>query len=160
LAEIDIVEREMTDDELARMKAGFDEHAIESGNPPDSSERYGFVALGDNTFVGCVSGLAYRNETGYANWFYITDLFVEKAHRNRGIGAALLQELEKKVSLLGIGNIWTWTAGYEAPGFHAKQGYEVFCEMDNWYSSGHSRFGFRKALSRNPRSNNAINPDQ
>ena len=113
-AVVDIVEREMTGDEFARTQAGFDEHAIEFGNPPDSSERYGFVALEGETFVGWVSGLAYRKASGYANWFYITDLFVEKAHRDRGIGTALLHALESKASLLGIGHVWTWTAGYEA----------------------------------------------
>ena len=31
--------------------------------------------------------------------------------------------------------------------FYKKQGYQVFIEMDDWYTSGHSRIGFRKALS-------------
>ncbi len=44
--------------------------------------------------------------------------------------------------------MWTWTAGYEAPGFYLKHGYEVFCEMPDYYSSGHSRIGLRKALHR------------
>ena len=97
--------------------------------------------------MGCSSGLVYLKTTGYSNWFYLTDLFVEKPFRGRGIGAELLQRLEKRVFSLGIGNIWTWTSGYEAPDFYQKQGYEIFCEMDQWYSSGHSRIGFRKALS-------------
>ena len=137
----------MTGAEFARMKAGFDEHGSEHGNPKETSERFGFVAMEGERFVGTSSGLAYCRTTGYSDWFYITDLFVDKAFRGQGHGAELLQELEQKVASLGIGHCWTWTAGYEAPGFYKKQGYEVFCEMDNWYSSGHSRVGLRKTLS-------------
>jgi GNAT superfamily N-acetyltransferase len=142
-----IAEREMTDEELGRMQAGFDEHAVEHGNPTETSERSGFVAMDDARFVGCSSGLAYKKAVGYGNWFYITDLFVEKPFRNRGVGGELLRRLEERVVSLGIGNIWTWTAAYEAPGFYQKRGYEIFCEMDDWYSSGHSRVGLRKELS-------------
>ena len=146
MTDIIITERDMTDEELARMKAGFDEHAIEHGNPVETSERFGFVAMDGDRFIGCSSGLAYKKIIGYSNWFYITDLFVEKPFRGRGFGAKLLRKLEGRVISLGIGNIWTWSAEYEAPGFYLKQGYEIFCEMDDWYSSGHSRVGLRKEL--------------
>lgn len=144
---IDIVERELTEAELARMDAGFDELSIQHGNPVEVSERLGFVATDGGEFVGCSTGLAYSKTVGYGNWFYLTDLFVEEPFRGRGLGGELLKRLEERVASLGIGNIWTWTAGYEAPGFYKKQGYEVFCEMDNWYSTGQSRFGFRKSLA-------------
>jgi ribosomal protein S18 acetylase RimI-like enzyme len=73
---------------------------------------------------------------------------VEKPYRGRGLGSDLLRRLERKVVAKDIGNIWTWTAGYEAPGFYLKQGYEVFLEMPDYYSSGHARVGVRKALDR------------
>src|SRR5437762_13008307 len=105
----------MTEAEYARVKAGFDRHAVEHGNPVESSDRFGFVASEDDQFVGCSSGLAYRKAGGYGNWFYLTDLFVQKSFRGRGIGSELLRCLERKVMTLGIGNIWPWAAGYEAP---------------------------------------------
>ena len=89
-----IHEREMTSDELARMNSGFEEHAIEHGNPKEKSERFGFVAVDGETFIGCSIGLAYKKNVGYANWFYITDLFVEKACRDQGLGSDLLHRLE------------------------------------------------------------------
>jgi GNAT superfamily N-acetyltransferase len=138
----------MTEVEFTRLNVGFEEHSAKYGNPAERAERLGFVAMDGKRFVGCSSGLAYRRQSEYDNWFYLTDLFIEAAFRGRSIGAALLRQLEERVMILGIGNVWTWTAGYEAPGFYRKQGYEVFCEMDNWYPSGHSRVGFRKALSR------------
>ena len=58
MTSISIVEREVTDAELVRLKAGFDEHAIEHGNPTEKSERFSFVAMDGEKFVGCASGLA------------------------------------------------------------------------------------------------------
>jgi len=143
---IHIVEREMTAVEFARMNAGFDEHTIEHGDPIETSERHGFVALDGEAFVGCVSGLAHRNDLTYNKWFVLSDLFLEKAGRGQGIGTALLQNMEERAAALGCRNISTWIAGYEAVGFFKKHGYEVFCELENWYSTGHSRVGLRKTL--------------
>jgi GNAT superfamily N-acetyltransferase len=146
MSEISIVEREMTPVEFARMNAGFDENTIDNDVAIQSSERMGFVALDGDDFAGCVSGLAYKNGDAYSGWFYLTDLFVEKAYRKQGLGAKLLKALEDKILACGIDKVWTWTAGYEGPGFYKKQGYTVFAEMENWYSSGHSRVGVRKQL--------------
>ena len=137
-----IVEREMTNAEVDRMKAGFAEHSAAHGNPPNPSVRYGFVALTEEKFAGCSSGLT--NDNG--RWFYLSDLFVEEPLRRQGYGAALLRKLEQKVASLGAQRIWTWTAGFEAPVFYKKQGYEVFCEMEDWYPSGHGRVGLWKRL--------------
>jgi GNAT superfamily N-acetyltransferase len=142
MSSILFLDRDMTPTELAQMNAGFEQHALGFGNPPVPSLRLGFVALDGETFIGCASGLAndaYR-------WFYLTDLFVEKSYRKQGLGALLLRRLEDKVAALGMRHIWTWTAGYEADGFYLKQGYTVFCEMEGWYVSGHSRVGLWKEL--------------
>lgn len=146
MREISIIERDVTQDELAQENAGFDEHAIDHGVAVQTSERFGYVAMDGERFIGCSSGLAYKNGDDFSGWFYLTDLFVEKAYRKRGLGAKLLAALEEKVRARGVTRIWTWTAGYEAPGFYKKQGYAVFAEMENWYSDGSSRVGLRKAL--------------
>lgn len=144
--EIKILERDMTAVELARMKVGFGEHAAENGVEIQSSERFGFVALNGEKFIGCASGLAYKNGNEYNGWFYLTDLFVEKEYRLQGIGSKLLKLIEEKLRQQGITKIWTWTAGYEGPEFYKTQGYKVFAELENWYSSGHSRVALRKEL--------------
>lgn len=141
-----ILKREMTDSEFQHMKHGFDEHTIENDVEVQQADRYGFVALENEKFVGCSSGLAYKNGGKYSGWFYLTDLFVEKEYRFREIGKALLSSLEEELKEKGIAKIWTWTAGYEAPAFYIKQGYKVFAEMENWYSDGSGRIGLRKEL--------------
>ncbi len=145
-----LIERDMTAEELARMNAGFDRHARDHGVEIQSSTRIGFVAMDEGRFIGCVSGLAYRNGEVFNGWFYLTDLFVERDERRKGLGARLLSTLESRIASLGIPNIWTWTASYEAHGFYRKQGYRVFTEFEGWYSDGSSRFGFRKTLSDPP----------
>jgi len=140
-------ERELTSSELALVSAGFAENAQKHGNPSETAERITFVALNGESFVGCSSGLAYKRARVYENGFFITDLYVAAELRGTGVGSALLRQLESKVRTLGIATIWTWTAGFEAPDFYQKHGYEVFCEMEDWYPSGHSRFGVRKRIA-------------
>ncbi len=139
---ITLVEREMTEAEFSRMNAGFDEHSMEHGNPVRPSQRYTFVVTDGKLFVGCASGLT----NGNGQWLILTNLFIEQPYRGQGVGATVLAKLEEKAAALGVESIYTWTAGYEAPEFYKRQGYEVFCETKNWYLSGHSRVGLRKAL--------------
>jgi len=141
-----ILERPMTDLEFAGMNQGFHEYSAKHGNPAEKEERFGFVACDGEVFVGCSSALVYQRGTEYGNWAYLTDLFVEEAYRKSGLGAQLLKRLEERIISLGIKYMYTWTAGYEAPGFYKKQGYEVFTELQNWYKSGHSRVGLHKKL--------------
>ncbi len=146
MSQIDVINREMTKEELNRMYKGFDEHTIEMGAKVQHSSRFSYTAVDKGKFVGCSSGLAYMNDDKFNGWFYLTDLFVEKEYRSQGLGKRLLSAIEAKNISVGITNIWTWTAGYEAPGFYKKQGYHIFTEMKNWYSDGSSRVGFKKRL--------------
>jgi ribosomal protein S18 acetylase RimI-like enzyme len=138
--------REMTAAEFKHEQIAFDEHGLEFGNPPDKQERFGFVATDNGVFVGCSSGLAQKNNDSYDKYFYLSDLLVEKKYRNGGYGKKLLELLEQKVKSLGIKYVWTWTAGYEAPTFYLKQGYETFASFADYYPSGHERVGFIKKL--------------
>ena len=148
MVDISIVEREMTATELDQMNAGFDENSVDHDVAVQTSERFGYVAVDGDQFIGCSSGLAYKNGDAFSGWFYLTDLYVEKVFRKLGLGAKLLRALEETIAAHGVTKIWTWTAGYEAPGFYKKQGYEVFAELEGWYSDGSNRVGLRKVLSR------------
>ena len=138
--------RDMTKSEFKREKSAFDEHGLEFGNPPEKQERLGFVAIDDGKFVGCSSGLAQKNNNLYGKYFYLSDLLVEKEFRKNGYGKKLLELLEDKIKSLGIENIWTWTAEYEAETFYIKQGYHYFVKFENFYSSGHAKVGLIKKL--------------
>lgn len=143
---INIINREMTTKEYARMNTGFDEHSLENNVALETSERFGFVGLDGEKFVGCSSGLAYKNGEKYTGWFYLTDLFVEKEYRNNGLGAKLLIALEEQLATVGVKNIWLWTSGEEALRFYFRLGYKSFAELEKWYSDGSTRVGLRKKL--------------
>jgi ribosomal protein S18 acetylase RimI-like enzyme len=144
MSRVRFIEREITDAELQLQDVRFREASMAQGNPPKTPQRCSFVASDDGDFIGCACGST--NGFSDEHWFYLEELFLEKAYRRRGLGAEILKELEGKAAALGVENIYTWTAGYEAPEFYRRQGYGVFCEAKGWYPSGHSRVGLRKAL--------------
>lgn len=123
------------------MNAGFDEYGLDYGIPPVVQVRYGFVVTDAEKFVGCISGLTHNE------WFYISDLWLEKQFRRKGLGKQLLDRLETRVANENITGIYTYTGGHQAPAFYEKQGYEVFSELRNYYPGGHSRIGVRKNLA-------------
>jgi ribosomal protein S18 acetylase RimI-like enzyme len=138
--------REMTDVEYKRELVAFEEHSAAFNIPAETSERFGFVATDNGTYVGSSSGLAQKYGETYCDYFYLSDLLVEKAYRGNGYGKKLLNLLEEKIQALGITQIWTWTADYEAASFYLKQGYKTFVTFDNYYPSGHARVGLIKKL--------------
>ena len=138
--------REMTDVEFKQEKDSFNKHGSEYGNPPEKQERLGFVATNNEDFVGTSSGLAQKNNGQYEEYFYLTDLLVEKKYRKKGYGKQLLKLLEKKIKEIGVKHIWTWTAAYEAETFYLKQGYKEFVRFEKFYPSGHARVGLIKKL--------------
>lgn len=143
---ISIVNRRMTSEELEKMNLGFDQLSLEEGLEIENSERFSFVALNGQGFIGCASGLAYKNGENYSGWFFLTDLFVEKEYRSKGVGRKLLQAIENQVAAVGVKYIWLWTSGDKALNFYHRQKYKKFTEMENWYSDGSSRLGLRKNL--------------
>ncbi|MEO1258643.1 MAG: GNAT family N-acetyltransferase [Bacteroidota bacterium] len=143
---INIVYREMAPLEVKQVHAGFDELMVDEGLEIESSDRFSFVAVKENTFIGCASGLAYKNGENYSGWFFLTDLFVEKEYRSKGLGAKLLESIERKVKAFGVKHVWLWTSGDKALRFYHRQAYKKFAEMENWYSDGSSRVGLRKNL--------------
>ncbi len=146
LTNIEIVRRDLTVEETAQMNSGFDQLSLEEGVELESSERSSFVASSAGDFVGCASGLAFKNGTTYSGWFLITYLYVVKESRSRGFGAELLHNLEARMRHLKIEHIFLWTSGDKALRFYRREGYRKFTEMENWYSDGSSRVGLRKDL--------------
>ncbi|MBN2155615.1 MAG: GNAT family N-acetyltransferase [Candidatus Lokiarchaeota archaeon] len=146
MSNIKIIERKMTNEEFAELVEGFRENEFEHTDVHQTSERISFVVVDGNKFIGSSSGLAYKYGDKYSGWFHLTDVFITKRFRGKGYGRDLLLTLETKLKSLGIQRIWTWTAGYQAPGFYEKLGYEKFCELEKYYLSGHSHIGMRKTL--------------
>lgn len=73
---------------------------------------------------------------------------MEKEYRGKGYGKILLKMLEDKLFSFGIRKIWLFTAGFEAPEFYKKQGYDFVVEFEDYYKNGHSRFIMRKKIEK------------
>jgi ribosomal protein S18 acetylase RimI-like enzyme len=135
-----VIERDLSKVELASVHAGFMANQIEHGVAIQPQDRITFVVMAGERFVGCVSGIRDNN------WFYLSDLWLDKHYRGQGLGKSLLYKFESRVMYNHVNNIYTWTAGFEGPVFYEKQGYTIFCELKNYYTTGHSRVGMRKTL--------------
>jgi GNAT superfamily N-acetyltransferase len=124
---INIVNRILTTNEVERVSKGFDELSNDEGIALESTENISFVALQQDDFVGCASGLAHMNGDSYSGWFQLTDLFVEKGFRNQGLGGSLLKRLEDALKTKGIVHIWLWTSEPPTIRFYERHGYTQFC---------------------------------
>lgn len=148
MQQFEILNREMTPEEIVKMNSGFDQLSLEEGVELESSEKLTFVALNENTFVGCASGSMNKNGDSFSGWFFLSDLFVEKEFRSQGLGSELLKAMEERAIAKGMKHIWLWTSGAKSLRFYARHGYEQFTSMESWYSDGSSRVGLRKNLSK------------
>ena len=79
----------------------------------------------------------------WANWLYVSDLWVAKAYREQGLAKTLLRDVEDKAKRHNAVGAHTWTASYNAPGFYVKQGYELALELKD-KPLGYSSFVCRK----------------
>jgi GNAT superfamily N-acetyltransferase len=84
---------------------------------------------------------------GYSDWgwLFVKWLWVAEARRGQDLGTRLMREAEAEALRRGCHSAWLDTFGFQAPGFYAKLGYEVFGELAD-YPLGHSRFFLRKKL--------------
>ena len=127
--------RELTSDDQAQviqvaesLPEWFDEAARRQSIPIDVKHQEGFVAVHDGTIVGFVTMYVMDGRVNIG-W-----LGVHKDFRGKGIGKALLDQVEKRASELGIGEIATYTLGdgvdyapYEQTRkFYFKNGFEVY----------------------------------
>lgn len=144
---ISIVKRALTAQEMEHINTGFDKLSLEHGIALESTVPISLVALHEDRLMGCATGLAYKNGAQFSGWFHLTDLFIDKAFRNQGIGAKLLKELEQTTKTVGVNTIWLWTSGAASIRFYNRYGYTQFATMDHWYSDGSSRIGLRKTIA-------------
>ncbi len=138
---LDLQDRMPTQVELERLEEGFVEHGQEFGNPRETAERIGFVAVGAEGVTGYVSGLVRRRspDLSLGPWCTLTDLFVSDAARGQGTGSALLEAMHAKLRDLGVRDVETRVPGHHDLGFMERRGYTMLSEYEDWYPGGVSR---------------------
>jgi len=90
---------------------------------------FGLVCFdNENNMLGMIIG---NSDTFYnCTYFFVKDYFIIPSHQGKGIGTALLNELENRLKIKGIGKIYLSTLRKEqTEGFYLKRGYESWNEM-------------------------------
>jgi GNAT superfamily N-acetyltransferase len=81
----------------------------------------------------------------HLNWLNVNILWVEETHRHKGLGTALLAEMEKQGKLRGATRVMLETLGFQAPDFYRRLGYVEFGRIKE-FSSGFDKFYLEKKL--------------
>lgn len=100
------------------------------------------VLLRDET--GGVAGGAWGNTV--FGWLQVDGMVVAESHRGQGLGARLLQALERQAIDQGCHSAWVDTFEFQARGFYEKMGYDCFGVLDN-FPIGYKRFYLSKRLT-------------
>ena len=82
---------------------------------------------------------------GFWNGLFIDLVWVDEAHRGRGIGRSLMHAAESEARSKGWKVCFLSTFSFQAPDFYKKLGYEPFGELKGM-PRGHSRTWFAKWL--------------
>jgi GNAT superfamily N-acetyltransferase len=81
----------------------------------------------------------------WGGWLHVSYLFVAAPFRGRGHAKALLARAERFAIERGCHHARLETFSFQAPGFYAKQGYEIFGTLDD-HPPGHRHHFLKKAL--------------
>jgi GNAT superfamily N-acetyltransferase len=79
------------------------------------------------------------------DWLYVEMFVVPEAFRGRQLGSNVLKRAEEIARARGCIGVWLNTYEFRAPGFYAKQGYDLFGTIDD-HPRGKRRFFFKKSL--------------
>ena len=122
-------------DELVRRLVASNEQVA----PPSNHRRLAVIARDERHLVGGASG--YTNW----GWLFVSHLWVDAEHRRKGLGSALMPQVEEAATTRGAGSAHLDTYDFQALGFYRRLGYRIFGELDD-YPPGHTRYFLMKTL--------------
>ena len=73
-------------------------------------------------------------------------MFVEEAYRRKGIGTALIREMERRAALMGVDTIRLDTFSWQGKEFYEAMGYRIVGNYEN-SAGGYAEYFFLKRLS-------------
>lgn len=77
----------------------------------------------------------------------VRQFWVEESRRRRGLGTKLLQAAEQEAQRRGCRQIMLMTFSFQAPGFYARNGFEVVASIEE-HPRGHTNLLMRKQFER------------
>ena len=100
-------------------------------NPVENQKKFGFYAFEGGTKIGGVYG--YMD---FGNWVWISLLFVDEKHREKDMGTALINAVEKFAKTEKCIGVHLNTFSWQAKGFYEKMGYTQYGELNNHPENG------------------------
>ena len=76
---------------------------------------------------------------------YVSTVFVDEAYRRKGYGKMLIEEMEKRVSGMGVNTIRLDTFSWQGKGFYEALNYEVVGSYENSID-GYAEYFFLKRI--------------
>jgi len=139
---------EMDEEQAADIKDRLDNYEAEYFDAELEESEICLGIMQDDKVVGGAwafvwSGLDNVKQQHHAE-SYLATLFVDENYRGKGLGAALMRELEKRARSMGVQHIRVDTFDWQNPGFYRKLGYE---EIGHYtYPTGYAEYFFVKHL--------------
>lgn len=133
------IETEPADEARERILDGLRRHNRDRAEPPNFQP---LTVTARDTHGRLIGGLS--GELGW-RWLHVSLLWVDDAHRGRGIGRALLRTAEQEAARQGCGHVYLDTLEFQARPFYERDGYRT-CGVLEGYPPGHRQYHLRKSL--------------
>jgi ribosomal protein S18 acetylase RimI-like enzyme len=120
-----------------KMHSGFLEYETANGISINYKS-FSLILTNNEEVVGVLN--AY---TAFAE-IYIDDIWVDSAHRCKGFGIKLIQNLEERFKNKGFNNINLVTSAFQAPEFYKKCGFKLEFVRKNFKNPKLTKYFFIK----------------
>jgi GNAT superfamily N-acetyltransferase len=101
------------------------------------------IRLRDDATGDIAGGLFARK---YFDWLFVELVFVPEQSRGKGLGSEMIAKAEAYARAKGCVGVWLDTYNFQAPGFYAKLGYEIFGAIED-YPIGGRRIFYQKRFA-------------
>lgn len=125
--------------DIDAIDAGLHRHNLQAADLAAVRPLFFFARDADGAVIG---GLRARVWGGA---WEVQQLWVDARHRRRGIGSALLCQLEAAARSRGGTSMYLETFSFQAPALYARNGYEVACRLEG-FPDGIVKYVMRRRL--------------
>lgn len=117
----------LTASTLPRRRAYLERHLGRQPLPVTLVARYG-----NGSVVGCVSLVRYRTTHSANARVWLSNLYVDEPHREKGLGRALVERAREYAGKVGLSELWLFTETEEQVNYYRSLG---------WTRAGNARVG-------------------